>query len=81
MLGADIFGCDIVAKQSHTKTRWIQVSTEDNLHKKIKQVMEFPWNFEGEDLEVWCKLRGKKAYSVHVAPEFKREKIEEVPRD
>lgn len=80
MLGADIFGCDIVAKRTSEPTLWIQVSTEDNLHKKVKQVMEFPWYLEGERLEVWCKIRGKKAYRVHPAPEFKEVKIEEVAR-
>lgn len=78
MLGADIFGCDLVAKQTEQKTLWIQVSTTDNLHKKIKQVNEFPWSLEHERLEIWCKIRGKKAYKVHPAPEFKEAKIEEV---
>jgi len=80
MIGADIFGCDIVAKRYNAKTRWIQVSTEDNLHKKIKQVMEFPWNLEGESLEIWCKIKGKKAYNVHKAPTFDKVSIEEVAR-
>lgn len=78
MLGSDIFGCDIVAKKAGEPTLWVQVSTEDNLHKKIKQVMEHPWNLEGERLTIWCKIRGKKAYKVHEAPRFKDPKIKEV---
>ena len=80
MLGADIFGCDIVAKKEDEPTLWVQVSTEDNLHKKIKQVKEFPWNLRGERLEIWCKIRGRKAYRVHAAPTFKESKVKEVAR-
>lgn len=80
MVGADIFGCDIVAKKTGEPTLWVQVSTEDNLHKKIQQVMEFPWYLNGERLEIWCKIKGKKAYRVHPAPQFKEREVREVAR-
>jgi len=61
-MGADIFGCDIVAKKIGMKTRWIQVSTVENKSKKEKQVLEFPWTLDFEDLELWLRIDGKKAY-------------------
>lgn len=79
MLGSDIFGCDIVAKKKDCKPRWIQVSTEDNKHKKIQQVLEFPWSYDLEDLEIWCRIKKKKAYLVYRGPNFKDTQMEVVP--
>lgn len=66
-MGADIFGCDIVAKKAGEKTRWIQVSTVENKSKKEKQVMEHPITLEHESLELWLRIDGKKAYRRFVA--------------
>lgn len=78
MMGCDIFGCDIVAKKLGFKPRWIQVSTEDNLHKKIIQIKEFPWNFQYEEAEVWCRVTGKREFKVYHGPEFRDPTIVEV---
>jgi hypothetical protein len=69
-MGADIFGCDIVAKKEGEIPRWIQVSTVTNKLDKIRQVMEHPWNWEHEKVEVWCRVERKKEFRVFVGPEF-----------
>ena len=78
MLGCDIFGCDIVAKKVDCKPLWVQVSTTDNLHKKIQQVNAFPWNYYHEDLQIWCRISGKLAYKVYSGPRFKDPSLVEV---
>lgn len=65
-MGADIFGCDIVAKKLGYKTRWIQVSTVENKSKKVKQVEEFCWTLDHEDVELWLRVKGKKAFRTFV---------------
>jgi hypothetical protein len=61
-MGADIFGCDIVAKKAGEKTRWIQVSTVENKSKKEKQIMEHPLTVHYETYELWLRIDGKKAF-------------------
>lgn len=65
--GADIFGCDLVAKKAYQKPLWIQVSTIENLSKKKKQVELYPWNVLHEQLEIWGRVKGKKVYRVFEA--------------
>lgn len=81
MAGCDIFGCDIVAKKEGELTLWIQVSTEENLHKKIQQVKEFYWNTEHERVEIWCRIKGKLAYLAYPGLEFKNTRMEVVPNE
>lgn len=61
-VGADIFGADIVAKKQGQKTRYIQVSTVENKSKKETQLLEHPITLEHEDIELWLRVDGKKAY-------------------
>lgn len=61
-MGADIFGCDIVAKKVGERTRWIQVSTVENKSKKEKQIMEHPLTLAHESFELWLRIDGKKAF-------------------
>ena len=64
MAGRDIFGCDLIAKKSGFKTKWIQVSTVPQKSVKEKQVLEFPINFEYEDYELWLRVHGKREFRV-----------------
>lgn len=64
MVGADFFGCDIVAKKYGEKTLWVQVSTLANKSSKIKQVSVHPWNPDVDDIQIWLRHDGKKKYSV-----------------
>lgn len=65
-VGADIFGCDLVAKKQGEKTRWIQVGAEGAKSKKEDQLNEFPWDPEKESTEIWLRVQNKKAYKVYV---------------
>lgn len=76
-MGADIFGCDIVAKKIGLKPKWIQVSTVENKSKKVAQVEVFPWNLAYEDVELWLRIPGKKAYRIFVLVETVREVIDD----
>ena len=64
MSGRDIYGCDLIAKKLGSKTRWIQVSTVPQKSSKERQVMEFPWTLEHEDVELWLRIDGKRSYRV-----------------
>jgi hypothetical protein len=64
MAGRDIYGCDLIVKKQGTKTRWIQVSTVAQKSAKQKQVLAFPWTLEHEDVELWLRIEGKRAYRV-----------------
>ena len=66
MKGADIFGCDIIAKKPGELTKWIQVGAEGAKSKKEKQLNEFYWNTDHEAVEIWLRVEGKKAYRVYV---------------
>ncbi len=77
-IGADIFGCDLVCKQTGTKTVWIQVSTPENLSAKKAQIVEHPTNLEHENYEVWSRLHGKKEFEVHRLTETGWTKMENV---
>lgn len=70
MQGRDIFGTDLIAKKIGEKPLWIQVSTRTNKVTKIKQVMEHPWNFEHETLQLWLRSDGKREFEIFQAPEF-----------
>lgn len=65
-IGADIFGSDLVCKGNSCKTKWVQVSTAENLSAKRKQMLEHPINLDHETYEIWIRLDGKKAFEVHV---------------
>lgn len=62
MAGRDIFGCDLVAKKQGQKSKWVQVSTVPQKAAKIRQVMLFPWTLEHEDIELWLRIDGKRAF-------------------
>jgi hypothetical protein len=64
MVGADVFGCDIIAKKAGEKTLWIQVSTVDNKSAKEVQVRKFPWTYMYEDPQLWLRIKGKKSFRV-----------------
>jgi len=64
-IGADIFGSDLVCKGTLCKTKWVQVSTAENLSAKRKQMLEHPINLEHETYEIWIRLDGKKAFEIH----------------
>lgn len=66
MAGSDIFGCDIIAKKKGHLTRWIQVGAEGNKSKKEDQLNEFYWDTNHESVEIWLRVKGKKAYRVFV---------------
>jgi hypothetical protein len=66
MAGSDIFGCDILAKKKGHLTRWIQVGAEGNKSKKEDQLNEFYWDTDHESVEIWLRVKGKKAYRVYV---------------
>ena len=65
-VGADIFGCDIVAKKPGRLTRWIQVGADGALSKKEEQLHGFPWDTRHENVEIWLRLKNEKAYRVWV---------------
>lgn len=64
MSGRDIYGCDLIAKKQDFKTKWIQVSTVPQKSAKERQVMEFPWTLAHEDVELWLRIDGKRAFRV-----------------
>lgn len=66
MKGADIFGCDIIAKKPGELTRWIQVGAEGAKSKKEAQLNEFYWDTDHETTEIWLRVEGKKTYRVWV---------------
>lgn len=64
-IGADVFGCDLIAKAKGNKALWVQVSTKENLSAKKKQVLEHPVNVEYETYEIWIREDGKKEFTVY----------------
>lgn len=61
MAGADIFGCDIVAKRKGDMPLWIQVSVEGKQSVKMKELLKYPWHI-AEAVEVWVRIHGRKVY-------------------
>lgn len=64
-IGADVFGCDLIAKAKGNKTLWVQVSTKENLSAKKTQVLEHPVNVEYETYEIWTRSSGVKEFEVY----------------
>lgn len=64
MAGRDIYGCDLIAKKLGSKTKWIQVSTLSQKSAKQRQVLMFPWTLAHEEVELWLRIPGKKAFRV-----------------
>lgn len=67
MAGRDIFGCDLIAKKHGHLTKYIQVSTVENKSKKEEQVRAYPINLEHENLELWLRIDGKRAFRRFIA--------------
>lgn len=65
LVGADAFGCDLIAKKQGEKTLWIQVGADGALSKKKDQLLQFPWNLENETPEIWLRLNKQKVYRVY----------------
>jgi hypothetical protein len=61
-VGADVFGCDMICKKKGERTAWLQVSTIENKSAKEKQVIIYPWDTQAEDVELWLRVKGRKAY-------------------
>lgn len=88
-VGADIFGCDIVARDPERKRLllWVQVGTLSNKSHKFQQVKDVPWQFEHEQVQVWLREPGKKRFQVYQLGEvsgvraFLRTDDAVVPRD
>lgn len=70
MVGRDIFGCDVIAKKSGEKTLYIQVSVHSAKSNKIKQVMNEPWNFAHDTVQLWLRREGKREFEIYEAPTF-----------
>jgi hypothetical protein len=70
MMGRDVYGCDIIAKRAGHKPLWIQVSTRANKSHKISQVLQYPWNYEHETLQLWLRTEGKREYEIFEGPDF-----------
>jgi len=68
--GADIFGCDMVAKKEGQKSLWIQVSTKSHKSDKLKQIMKFPWTYEFETAQIWLRTSGERSFEIYEAPTF-----------
>lgn len=66
MAGADIFGCDMIAKKKGHLTRWIQVGVDGAKSKKEDQLNEFYWDPAHETTEIWLRVKGKKTYRLYV---------------
>lgn len=64
MSGRDVFGCDLIAKKRGCKSKWIQVSTVPQKSAKQKQVLAFPWTLDFENVELWLRIEGKRAFRV-----------------
>lgn len=64
MAGRDIYGCDLIAKKRGQRTKWLQVSTVSQKASKQRQVLIFPWTLEHEDVELWLRIDGKRAFRV-----------------
>ena len=64
MAGSDIFGCDIIARKKGHLTRWIQVGADGAKSKKEDQLNEFHWDTNHESVEIWLRVKGKKAYRI-----------------
>lgn len=64
-IGADIFGSDLVCKRVGAKTKWVQVSTIENLAAKKRQMLEHPINLEHEEYEIWTRVDGKREFEVY----------------
>ena len=64
-VGADIFGCDLVAKKSGKKSLWVQVAANGAKSKKEDQVLEHIWNLEYERVQIWLRVEGEKTYKVY----------------
>jgi hypothetical protein len=65
-IGADIFGCDLIAKKKSELTRWIQVGADGAKSKKEDQLNEFPWDTTHETVEIWLRLKKRKAYRIYL---------------
>lgn len=70
MVGADVFGCDIIGLKADAKPVFIQVSTMANKSKKISQVTGFPWPHQYVDLQIWLKHDKESAFEILQAPDF-----------
>ena len=63
-IGADVFGCDLIARKQGQPTLWVQVSTVSQKSTKEKQVLEHPWNLIDEKVQLWLRVDGKKEFRV-----------------
>lgn len=65
MVGADVFGCDLIAKRAGEKTKWVSVSTIENKSNKIKELDKFPFSSVYDDVEIWLYKKRKGFTIVH----------------
>lgn len=70
MVGCDVFGCDMIAKKPNDKTLWVQVTTRTQKSLKSKTLMEHPWDFTHDTVQLWLREAGKRAFEVFEAPTF-----------
>lgn len=78
MQGRDIYGCDLLAKKENEKTHFIQISTRENKSHKIKQVSDYPWNYDHDVVQLWLRTEGKREYEIFQAPDFESVGIKKI---
>lgn len=69
-VGCDIFGSDMVAKKTNEKTHFIQVTTRPNKTAKMKILLQYPWNYNHDVVQIWLRSDGKREFEIFQAPDF-----------
>ncbi len=55
----DIFGCiDIIAMKAGERTRYIQVTCDRNIGRKVAELSTVPWTPANQSVEVWRWVPG-----------------------
>lgn len=70
MVGCDVFASDLIAKKKGEKTLWVQVTTRPQKAAKERTLMEQPWNFDCDSVQLWLRESGKREFEVFSAPDF-----------
>lgn len=56
----DVYGCiDLVAKKLGERTRWIQVTMDSGIGRKMKDLSEVPWDKTHDSVEIWRWVGGR----------------------
>jgi len=65
LVGADIFGCDLIAIKKGYKPKFISATCHTDIKTRINRIISYPFDTRFVDIEVWQYKQEKRTFKIY----------------